>query len=118
MRARRLQSLIALILAVSLAAMGLAAATARGQTAAGGRIVVLCSGGGIVQATLDAGGIPTGQSHLCPDLALSLLAAISLAPPAVARPDSPAEPLAARTPGHAAFTSPAATRARGPPVQV
>jgi len=109
------QRLIAVVLAVSLTVMGLAAAMARGQVLAGGQVVVLCSGGGLVQITLGADGAPTGDSHLCPDLAASLLAAYDLAVPEVARPDGLAEalePAPARRLSHAPR---AVSRARGPP---
>lgn len=86
MTARAMNRLIALILAAALAAMGFAAAAARGQTMAGGQVLVLCSANGIVQPTLDPGGEPTGAKHLCPDLALGLLAAFDVAVPDVAAP--------------------------------
>lgn len=116
MRAPPFRSLIALVLAVSLTAMGLAAASARGQTLTGGRVMVLCSGGGLVQVALGEDGSPTGESHLCPDLAASLLASVQLAPPEVARPATLAEALVAVASDHPVFPARAALRARGPPV--
>lgn len=86
MRTRPLQSLVALILAVAMTVMGYGAAAARGQTTIEGRVLVLCSGGGLVQITLDENGQPTGQSHLCPDLAYGVLAAIDSPPPQVTAP--------------------------------
>lgn len=85
MRTRPLRSLVALILAVAMTVMGYGAAAARGQTTFEGRVLVLCSGGGLVQITLDENGQPT-ESHLCPDLAYSILAAIESVPPQVMAP--------------------------------
>jgi hypothetical protein len=116
MPAPSFRSLIALVLAVSLTAMGLAAASARGQTRAEGRVMVLCSGGGLVQVALGADGTPTGESHLCPDLAVSLLASAQLALPEVARPATFAESLEAAGFSHSVFLPRGASRARGPPV--
>jgi predicted lipoprotein with Yx(FWY)xxD motif len=119
MQLRPMRHVIALILALSMTAMGYAAATARGQTTAGGQVLVLCSGGGLVQVTLDRDGKPTGQSHLCPDLASGLLAAFEMAPPVVVRPAAAGVALVQPAPalqrsGHA----PDAARARGPPVRI
>ena len=116
MRAPSFRRLVALVLTVSLTAMGLAAASARGQTRAEGRVMVLCSGGGLVQVTLDEDGSPTGETHLCPDLAASLLASVQLALPEVARPVTFAEALEAETASHSTFPARAISRARGPPV--
>ncbi len=116
MSARPFRTLITMILAVSLTAMGFAAAMARGQTTVGGQVVVLCAGGGLVQATLDAEGRPTGDSHLCPDLAVSLLAAYDLALPVVKRPESLGEALSPAPRSFLSFPPRTITRARGPPV--
>lgn len=119
MRSAPLQRLLALVLAVSLTAMGLATAMARGQVLSGGQVLVLCSGGGLVQITLDAEGAPTGDSHLCPDLAYGLLAALEVSPPDVARP------VAAVTDAGRAVAdvvlhgqAPVVAQARGPPVRI
>lgn len=112
----RLRSLLPLLLAVTVAAMGYAAASARGQTMVGGQVVVLCSDGGLVQVTLDAEGNPTGDSHLCPDLAAALLAAHALALPEVTRPETLATRVIAPLPRlYASLAAPHA-QARGPPV--
>jgi hypothetical protein len=110
---------VALILIVAMAAMGYAAAMARGQSQAGGQVLVLCSGGGLVQVTLDENGRPTGDTHICPDLAFGLLAALEVLPPDVLRPlalsiDAPQPFAAADLHGRA----PAAAQARGPPVRI
>ncbi len=110
---------VALILILAMTAMGFAAAAARGQTDLGGQVVVLCSGGGLVQVTLDESGAPTGETHLCPDLAFGLLAALEVSPPDVARPfvaatDAPGAVADVVPHGRA----PGAAQARGPPVRI
>lgn len=73
---------LALIFCVMLTGIGLGAA--RGQVQIGGRIV-LCTGQGIV--TVDAPpGSPAGHTHICPDMALSLLAAVHAQPVASVAP--------------------------------
>ena len=115
-----LRSVLILTLALATAAMGVAAAAARGQVRAGGEILVLCSGAGLVQVPRDATGAPSGPAHLCPDLAPGLLAALADSAPAqtAARPVTPVEtslPAAERESGAAAL---APFGARGPPVPV
>jgi hypothetical protein len=61
-----------LILAIVLTAQSLA--LARGQTMVAGEMV-LCLGGEAVTVTVDAEGKPTGPAHICPDMALGLMAA-------------------------------------------
>jgi hypothetical protein len=116
MTARPVRNLIAAVMCLALTAMGLAAAMARGQTQIGGQVAVLCSGGGLVQITLDAKGEPTGGTHLCPDLAVSLLAAVDLAPPQVTAPDAPYATFLPQPARVSASRVPQALRARGPPV--
>lgn len=114
-----LRTLTALLLTLSLVATGMLAATARGQTMAGGQVLAFCSSGGLVQATLDAEGRPTGERHLCPDLAPGLIAALGVAAPDVA---APLTVLAADPPRQVvadpAGMARALTQARGPPVAV
>ncbi|MCT8330558.1 hypothetical protein [Albidovulum sediminis] len=77
----RAPTFTAVALALALVLTGFAAASARGRAVDGaGTTIVLCSAGGLLQVTLDAKGNPTGESHLCPDLAFSLIAAVSLSP--------------------------------------
>lgn len=116
MNTRGFKALATLILVVSLTAMGFAAASARGQTMVGGHVAVLCAGGGIVQIALGPDGTPTGESHLCPDLAASLLAAVQLAAPDLSRPAAPSEAAPLPRPRFIRLAAPAAARARGPPV--
>ncbi len=113
-----LRTILALTLALSLAGMSVLAASARGQTRAGGEVLVLCSGGGLVQITLDANGEPTGGAHLCPDLALGLLAALSLVAVAIERPATAGERAAASPARPVALRAGPALRARDPPVRL
>ncbi len=110
------RSLLFVLLMLAIGGIGLVAAAARGQTRAGGEVIVLCSGGGLVQVTLDATGQPTGETHLCPDLALVLLSVLD-----IALPDLTRLPGAAEVPVPDLVVAPAARiapvfRARGPPV--
>lgn len=116
MTARPLRNLVAVVMCLAVAAMGFAAAMARGQTQIGEQVTVLCSGGGLVQVTLDADGQPTGATHLCPDLALSLVAAIDLVPPQVLAPDALCTANAPHSSRASSILVPHASRARGPPV--
>mgnify|MGYP001244144400 CR=1 FL=1 len=110
------RNLIAALTCLAVLAMGLAAGAARGQVRVGGQVAVLCSGGGLVQVTLDAEGVPTGRQHICPDLALSLLAAFDLAPADVTRPAVAGEDLTPLSPRRSTVLTLRATQARAPPV--
>ncbi|MEZ5778300.1 MAG: hypothetical protein R3E44_08060 [Paracoccaceae bacterium] len=105
-----------LVLMMSLVAAGYAAASARGQTRADGRVLVLCSNGGLVQLALDENGAPSGRIHLCPDLAAGLLAAPALAVPEITRPISAAHRLTAPAASLAAAVIVPPSHARDPPV--
>ncbi len=119
MTTRPMQSLVALVLAVSMTVMGYAAAVARGQTTVDGQVLVLCSGGGLVQVTLDANGEPTGNSHLCPDLAFGLMAALEITPPDVAAPtDVISEALLPLVVAERRDQARVVSQARGPPVRL
>lgn len=111
----RLRPLTALLLALLLALSSGTMAVARGQATAVGTMV-LCSGQGPVAVPVDAEGNPTGPAHICPDCALSLFAAHSAPPPALARPATAALPASvapeARIPPRRASITPPA---RGPP---
>jgi hypothetical protein len=112
-----LRTLTALLLALSLVATGQLAASARGQMVAGGQLLALCSSGGVVQATLDAEGRPTGERHLCPDLAPGLLAALGLHAPDVVAPLTVlAAELPRQVPASLSDRFSAAPQARAPPV--
>lgn len=107
---RALHPFLIAVLMLTSVALG----TARGQVMADGQ-VVLCSG---ARVTMGADGQPGGPVHVCPDMALSLLAALATPdlPEAPLRRATPADPvtLALRATPHPA---PKAT-ARGPPVLV
>jgi hypothetical protein len=112
---RALRPLTALALSLMLAFTGIGLAAARGQAMAGGQ-VVLCSGAaGAVTLTLDAQGRPAGPAHICPDMALGLIAALGLPDPGVIRTPSRADALVvASFVQRSALPRPAAS-ARGPP---
>lgn len=76
--------ILAFCLAALIALTGFGLASARGQLAQGGRVLVLCSGGGLVQVVLGADGQPTGESHLCPDLSATAFLSLDLAAPEAA----------------------------------
>jgi hypothetical protein len=111
-------TILNLSLALLLVATSLLAASARGQTAVNGQVVILCSGGGLVQVSLDASGNPAGPAHLCPDLALGLLAALSLPPPEAFRPAGRSVTLKSVRQSHAIERAVPALWARGPPIGV
>lgn len=116
MHALRAGALPALVLSFVLALTGVALGHARGTVMAG-ESVILCSGTGVVVVSLDAQGNPVGPPHVCPDMALGLIAGV--APPA---PDLPARP-GARVEAAVMAAMPVApaqnartARARGPPL--
>lgn len=83
----RLRQALISVVAVVLALTSISLAMAHGTTRIGGQVVVLCSGDGLVQMELDADGNPIGTAHLCPDIALAVMAHVAL--PAVL-PERPA----------------------------
>ena len=85
MRAR-LRISFALILALVLGLGSLTHALARHQ-AAGAQTMVICTGYGLVQITLDANGNPVEQTLPCPDCILGAGALLATTP-AMARPDT------------------------------
>ena len=110
-----IRPLISLCLALILALTGGTLATARGAMPAAG-VVVLCSGGGILVVPVDASGNPTGPAQVCPDIALSLIAASAPPAPALLLPPGLlVETLRpAPTPAAPGLSLPV-RRARGPP---
>lgn len=64
-----------LALIVAITSQQLAVARGTAMTAAGE--VVLCTGQGIVTVAVDDQGNPIGPVHICPDCALSLMAAVA-----------------------------------------
>ena len=115
---RRLRPLSAILLALCLVVTAESMALARGQATAAGEIVI-CTGAGLVTVAVDAEGDPVAPAHICPDCALSLIAAPPGAPAALApaarllplrfaaapAPDAAAprhSPVSARDPPHGA----------------
>ena len=104
----RLSSLL-LILVVVLTGIGLGAA--RGTVRQGDQIV-LCTGHGVVVTQRPDG---QGSAHLCPDMALSLMAALGGMPPAVPEAVARAERFDPVPPQGALGTTGRTTRVRDPP---
>ncbi|WP_411838508.1 hypothetical protein [Paracoccus sp. ME4] len=102
-----------LILVVMLSAMGLGAA--RGTVMLADRIV-LCTGQGVVMVPRPDGAPGETRPHLCPDMALSLLAGV--APPDVTLPPraAPGDPAVLAPGERPSPRRPADLRARDPPV--
>lgn len=111
---RPFRSLVALALALLMGVTSLGFAAARGQARIAGEIVI-CTGMGVTVVAVDAQGNPVGTPHICPDMALALLAAPPLAPLVLLPPAGSAR--AADLPEPAAAQGRAAPRpaARGPP---
>lgn len=66
---------VALALLVALTSQQLA--VARGQPHAAGQVEI-CSGDGVMVVAVDKDGNPVGPAHICPDVALALMAALDL----------------------------------------
>ena len=111
---RPIRSFLALALALLMGVTSLGLGAARGQARIAGEIVI-CTGMGITVVTLDENGNPVGTPHICPDMALALLAAPPFAPLVLLPPAGSAR--AADLPEPAAAQGRAAPRpaARGPP---
>lgn len=103
---------LVLVLLLSAASLG----AARGQMRAAGT-VVLCAGAAVSVQAVDINGRPVPVTHICPDMALSLMAAVAGPPVLPVRAEAagavldPAADAVARS-GRSAV----AHRARGPPV--
>ncbi|WP_147114859.1 hypothetical protein [Tateyamaria sp. syn59] len=109
------RALSAILLSLVLVVTSHSAATARGASAAVDQIVI-CSGAQVVTIFVDADGQPTAATHLCPDCALHLLAA--LVPPAAAATSLPHGATGVSWPAGLAHEGSAVPNpsARGPPV--
>lgn len=110
-----MKNLVTCILALVLGVTSIGLASARGQTHVGGQ-VVLCSGGRLITVTLDAAGQPIGPSHICPDMALGLLAALANAPVEFGPPDQPRGLHLVQAISQTAPAVEHLSRARAPPV--
>jgi hypothetical protein len=75
-----LRTYLALSLALLLSLTSQTMATARGAPTPVGQ-AILCTGSGPVTILVDAEGQPTGQTHICPDCAFSVLD--SVIPPSI-----------------------------------
>lgn len=71
---------ISVTLVMTLCLMSAGLGVARGQAPASGQMVV-CTGQGMIVVAVDAGGRPVESFGLCPDAALSTLAALEVEPP-------------------------------------
>lgn len=95
---------------------GVALGSARGQMRVAGT-VVLCAGSAVTELAVDINGKPVAFTHVCPDMALSLMAAIGGPAILPARDDGAGATLAADTVAAGQVWRIAAPpRARGPPV--
>lgn len=72
---------------LALVLTGHAMAVARGMPGAMG-YAEYCIGESSVMVAVDAEGNPTGESHICPDVSLSLLSAVAVAQAESVAPDS------------------------------
>lgn len=110
--------LFRLSLVLILVASGISLGAARGQLRVAGA-VVLCTGSAVQVQLIDERGQPVNRTHVCPDMALSLMAAVAqpaaeagLRQGGVRHLDPAPAPVLA--PGRHL----AGTRARGPPLPV
>lgn len=110
-----LRPILALLLSALLAVTSVTLAAARGQTRIAGA-VVLCSGALYVAGATDEDGNPVAPPHLCPDMALGLIAGMAAPAPEVSRPTGRAEALASSDETHPCPRPLPATPARAPPV--
>ncbi|WP_295043718.1 hypothetical protein [uncultured Paracoccus sp.] len=101
---------LTLILCLALTGIGLGAA--RGTVLLGGQ-VVLCTGAGVV--VVDHPDAPR-QTHLCPDMALSLLAATAVVPPGFGPAETMARPVVQSVPSRPQGRESPRPAARDPPV--
>lgn len=102
---------LSLVLILCLAFTGIGLGAARGTVMAGGQVVI-CTGQGVV--VMDHPGAP-GPPHLCPDMALSLLAAVWTPPPQFGRALPQPRPVARPQPLRAHGRESPRPAARGPP---
>lgn len=113
-----MRMMLRLFLVVILVCSGIALGAARGQLRIGNE-VVLCTGEAITVRTVDRDGKPVTVTHICPDMALSLMAAVAGSaadqPPASTRARIlVASPSLTPALGHEALIR----HARGPPLSV
>lgn len=110
-----MSSALRLFLIVTLALTGQTMASARGQAQAAGEIVI-CAGTAVTTITVDRNGQPVKTTHICPDMALSLLAFVP-APEAETARDGAARHLSfARVQQEGVSQTVPQAIARGPPL--
>ena len=91
-----LNKILPYVLSLLIVLMGQGLAESRGMDRAVGQMV-LCTGSGPVVVFMDSNGQPTQPPHFCPDYALALLGAVSLAEQSLpVAPDRDRPPLSRR----------------------
>lgn len=111
-------ALFRLSLVLVLLASGISLGAARGQVRAAGQ-VVLCAGEAVQVQLVDARGQPVTRTHICPDMALSLMAAVAQPLPDTGARRGGVWLLDPAPVTVSAFAVPVAgARARGPPFPV
>ena len=104
------------LLIVTLLLTGLALGAARGQARIAGAVVI-CAGNAVTVMTVDENGNPVEAPHFCPDMALSLLAAVAVPNAAPLRVATASEAMFQPPPALGASRDAPTARARAPPFQ-
>lgn len=105
------------LLIVTLVLTGLALGAARGQARIAGQMVI-CAGNAVTVMTVDENGNPVEVPHFCPDMALSLLAAVAVPAAAPQRLASASEAAFQPAAGFGTGRDAPTARARAPPFPV
>jgi hypothetical protein len=77
--------------------------------------MVLCTGTGPITVLTDENGKPVGPPHICPDCAMTFMAAVPMMPAMPARPATRGEAAALRAPALPVQVAQVAYAARDPP---
>lgn len=110
-----MRALFRLSLVLILVFSGMALGSARGQMRVAGS-VVLCAGAAVTVQMVDINGRPVPVTHICPELALSLMAAVATPPVMALRGDGAGMVLdRAGDPVGQPWRIAAMPKARGPP---
>lgn len=120
MRGTFARTAVAALVALVLALTGQTVALARVQIATGPTIVI-CSGDGPIEITLDADGNPQPAKagvHVCPDCILHIIAAPDMAQPALERPAARSHPVVPVPVQLSTTLAAPPSCARGPPAAV
>ncbi|MFD1882240.1 hypothetical protein [Paracoccus pacificus] len=94
---------------------GQSLAVARGQARADGQIVI-CAGTAYTTIWVDRDGKPVEQPHLCPDMALGLMAAVAVPQDAVVTTIAQMRRLQPAVPSYSLNTPVLSPQARDPPL--